>query len=201
MANAGQICCITKRFIVQNSIKDAYITALKEAVGTITVGDPADPQNMMGCLVNEQAAEEVISQVNDMVAQGATLVCGGTRDGAFVEPTIIECGKDLPAAKDLEIFGPVWTVIGFDTDEEAIEIANQSTYGLNGGVIAGSLEHGLRIAQHIESGTVVANGEGSFRTPNHAFGGYKHSGVGREGILDLMREFTQSKTIVVCGID
>ena len=201
MANAGQICCITKRFIVQNSIKDAYLEGLKKAVGGITVGNPADPANMMGCLVNERAAAEVVSQVEDMVSQGAVLVAGGKRDGAFVEPTIIDCPKDLPAARDLEIFGPVWTVIGFDTDEEAIEIANQSVYGLNGGVIAGSVEHGLKIAQHIESGTVVANGEGSFRDPRHPFGGYKHSGLGREGIPDLMREFTQRKTLVVRGID
>ena len=201
MANAGQICCITKRFIVQNSIKATYLDALKKAVAGITVGDPADPANMMGCLVNEHAAAEVVEQVEDMVARGATLVCGGTRRGAFVDPTIIDCGKDLPVAKDLEIFGPVWSVIGFDTDEEAIEIANQSIYGLNGGVIAGSVEHGLSIAQHIESGTVVANGEGSFRSPNHCFGGYKHSGLGREGIPDLMKEFTQRKTLVIRGIN
>lgn len=201
MANAGQICCITKRFIVQNSIKAAYLEGLKQAIGGITVGDPADPQNMMGCMVSERAAIEVEEQVRDMVAQGATLVCGGGREGAFMEPTVIDCSKDLPAAKDLEIFGPVWTVIGFDTDEEAIEIANQSIYGLNGGVIAGSVEHGLKIAQHIQSGTVVANGEGCWRTPNHAFGGYKHSGLGREGIPDLIKEFTQRKTLVIRGIN
>lgn len=151
--------------------------------------------------IEGEDAAEVVSQVEDMVSQGAVLVAGGKRRGAFVEPTVIDCPKDLPAAKDLEIFGPVWTVIGFDTDEEAIEIANQSVYGLNGGVIAGSVEHGLKIAQHIESGTVVANGEGSFRDPRHPFGGYKHSGLGREGIPDLMREFTQRKTLVVRGIN
>lgn len=200
MANAGQICCITKRFIVQNSIKKRYLEELAKAVQGIKIGDPADESTMMGCLVNSRAAAEVVSQVEEMVAQGAKLVCGGARSGAYVEPTVLDCGKDLPIAADLEVFGPVWAVIGFDTDEEAIEIANQSVYGLNGGVISGSLEHGMAIASRIESGTVVCNGEGSFRNPKHAFGGYKRSGVGREGIADLMKEFTQRKTLVVRGI-
>lgn len=200
MANAGQICCITKRFIVHNAIKDRYIQALAEAVGSIKVGDPADESSMMGCLVSERAAKEVISQVEETVAAGARLVCGGTREGAYVSPTVLDCTREMPIASDLEVFGPVWAVVGFDSDEEAIEIANQSVYGLNGGVIAGTLERGISIASRIESGTVVCNGEGSFRNPKHAFGGYKRSGVGREGIADLMREFTQRKTLVVRGI-
>lgn len=200
MANAGQICCITKRFIVHNSIKDEYLDALVKAVGQIKVGNPANEANMMGCLVNERAAKEVVSQIEETVTAGGKLLCGGTRDGAYVAPTVIDCTRDLPIASDLEVFGPVWAVIGFDTDDEAVEIANQSIFGLNGGVIAGTLERGIAIASRIESGTVVCNGEGSFRNPKHAFGGYKRSGVGREGIADLMKEFTQRKTLVVRGI-
>ena len=200
MANAGQICCITKRFIVHNSIKDAYLDALVKAAGGIKVGNPADESSMMGPLVNERAARECVSQVEQTVAEGGKLLCGGTAEGAFMAPTVIDCTKDLPIASDLEVFGPVWAVIGYDTDEEAIEIANQSIFGLNGGVIAGTLERGMAIASKIESGTVVCNGEGSFRNPKHAFGGYKRSGVGREGIADLMKEFTQRKTLVVRGI-
>ena len=201
MANAGQICCITKRFIVHNSIKEDYLDALVKAVGGIKVGNPADEFTMMGPLVNERAARECASQVEQTVAAGAKLLCGGTAEGAFMAPTVIDCTKDLPIASDLEVFGPVWAVIGYDTDKEAIEIANQSIFGLNGGVIAGTLERGMAIASKIESGTVVCNGEGSFRNPKHAFGGYKRSGVGREGIADLMKEFTQRKTLVVRGIE
>lgn len=200
MANAGQICCISKRFIVHNALKDRYVNALSEAVSKIKVGDPADESSMMGCLVSERAAEEVIAQVKTTVGEGAKLVCGGTREGAYVAPTVLDCTKDMAIASDLEVFGPVWAVIGFDSDDEAIAIANQSIYGLNGGVIAGTLERGISIASRIESGTVVCNGEGSYRNPKHPFGGYKRSGVGREGIADLMREFTQRKTLVVRGI-
>ena len=200
MANAGQICCITKRFIVHNSIKDAYIEGLKRSIEDIKVGNPADSDTMMGCLVSEKAAKEVIGQIEEMVALGAELVCGGSRHGAFVEPTILDCERDMPIAKDLEVFGPVWSVIGFDSDNEAVSIANQSVYGLNGGVISGSLERSMSIASRIESGTVVCNGEGSYRNPKHCFGGYKRSGVGREGISDLMNEFTQRKTLVIRNI-
>ena len=169
-------------------------------MGGIKVGNPADESSMMGPLVNECAARECVSQVEQTVAEGGKLLCGGTAEGAFMAPTVIDCTKDLSIASDLEVFGPVWAVIGYDTDEEAIEIANHSVFGLNGGVIAGTLERGMAIASKIESGTVVCNGEGSFRNPKHAFGGYKRSGVGREGIADLMKEFTQRKTLVVRGI-
>lgn len=200
MANAGQICCITKRFIVDNSIKDAYLGKLSTAVAAIKVGDPADPANEMGCLVSERAAKEVEEQVAHTIEQGATLICGGVRNGAFYAPTVLDVPADADAAADLEIFGPVWSVIGVDGDEEALRVANQSIFGLNGGVVAGTLEHGIAVASRIESGTVCANGEGSFRSPLHCFGGYKSSGIGREGIPDLIEEYSQRKTIVVRGL-
>lgn len=196
-AEAGQICCITKRFLVDNKVKDQYLEKLIRNLKGLKVGDPLDPNNGMGCLVSEKAAIEVEKQIQHTVDQGGKLLLGGKRNGAFVEPTVIDCTKDMDVAKDMEVFGPVWTVIGYDTEEEAIEIANQTSYGLNGGVIAGTVEHGLKLAAQIESGTVVANGEGSFRRDIHCFGGYKHSGVGRESISDLMEEYSQRKTIVI----
>ncbi len=173
VANAGQICCITKRFIVED--------------------------NDMGPLVSERAAKEVERAINLSVEQGAKIMCGGTRDGAFVTPCVLDCPSDADVAHDLEIFGPVWAVIGVDGDEEAIELANSSIFGLNGGVIASTLDRGIAIASRVESGTVVCNGEGSFRNPIHCFGGYKHSGIGREGIPDLLEEYSQRKTIVIRG--
>jgi acyl-CoA reductase-like NAD-dependent aldehyde dehydrogenase len=153
----------------------------------------------MSCLVSERAARTVEEQIAHTVAQGSRLVCGGERKGAMMQPTVLDCTKDMDIAKDMEVFGPVWAVIGFDSDE-AIEIANASVYGLNGGVIAGTLERGISLASRMQCGTVVANGEGSFRRDTHCFGGYKHSGVGREGIMDLMEEFSQRKTIVIRGV-
>lgn len=197
VANAGQICCITKRFIVDNSIKDEYLEKLTAAVSAVKVGNSMDESNDMGPLVSERAAKEVERAIGLSVEQGAKVMCGGERDGAFITPCVLDCPTDADVAHDLEIFGPVWAVIGVDGDEEAIELANSSVFGLNGGVIAGTLERGIRIASRVESGTVVCNGEGSFRNPIHCFGGYKHSGIGREGIPDLLNEYSQRKTLVI----
>lgn len=199
-ANAGQICCISKRFLVHNSIKQQYIEKLVENLKGVRLGDPLDPETQMSCMVSERAAKTVEEQIAHTVAQGARLVYGGERKGAMMQPTVLDCTKDMDIAKDMEVFGPVWAVIGFDSDDEAIEIANSSVYGLNGGVIAGTLERGITLASRMHCGTVVANGEGSFRRDTHCFGGYKHSGVGREGIMDLMEEFSQRKTIVIRGV-
>lgn len=198
--NNGQVCCTTKRFLVHNSIKDKYIEMLAGAVSSLKLGDPMDPENNMGPLVSESAAKGVEEQINHTIAQGAKLVCGGKRDGAFITPTVLDCTKDMDVAKDLEIFGPVWSVIGFDTEDEAVEIANQSTYGLNGGVIAGSLERGIALAKRMEAGTVVCNGASLWRRDTAPFGGYKSSGIGREGVLDLLKEYSQRKTLVINGL-
>lgn len=197
VANAGQICCITKRFIVDNAVKDEYLHKLMEAVSHIRVGNSMDEDNDMGPLVSERAAIEVERQIKHTIDQGAKLLCGGERADAFITPCVLDCPKDSDIAHDLEVFGPVWAVIGVDGDEEAIAVANASVFGLNGGVIAKTVERGMAIASQIESGTVVCNGEGSFRNPIHCFGGYKHSGIGREGIPDLLEEYSQRKTIVI----
>ena len=129
--NAGQTCCANKRFIVQNTIKAEFIKRLKAACENYKIGDPSKDDTAMGCLVSEKAAEQVIEQINYTINQGGKLICGGKRNKAFVDPTIIEVSKENDVAKDLEIFGPVFPVIGFDTFEEAVEISNQTkTYAV-----------------------------------------------------------------------
>ena len=198
--NNGQVCCTSKRFLVPNGRREEYIKALSEAVSSLKLGDPMDSANDMGPLVSEKAAKEVESQIKRTVEQGARLVCGGERNGAFITPAVLECTKDMDVAKDMEIFGPVWSVIGYDSEDEAIEIANQSSYGLNGGVVAGDLEHGIKLASRMQAGTVVCNGGSLWRRDTAPFGGYKSSGVGREGILDLLDEYSQRKTLVIKGV-
>lgn len=198
--NNGQVCCTTKRFLIPNSRKAQYLEMLAGAVGGFKLGDPTDPANDMGPLVSENAAIAVEQQIKHTVEQGAKLVCGGERRGAFITPTVLDCTKDMDVARDMEIFGPVWSVIGYDTEDEAVEIANQSCYGLNGGVIAGNLEHGISLASRVEAGTVVCNGASLWRRDTAPFGGYKSSGVGREGVLDLLQEYSQRKTLVIKGV-
>ena len=125
--NTGQVCCASKRFLIHNSVKKEYIKKLKERLSKIKRGMPSDPTVELGCLVSEQAAIRVEEQVNQTVAEGATIVMGGKRDGAFYDPTILDgVTKNMAVAKDLEIFGPVVSIIGFDDINEAIKIAKKN---------------------------------------------------------------------------
>ena len=124
-----------------------------EKIKTLKVGMPSDPTSDIGCLISEEAAIEVQNQVNKTVEAGARIVIGGRRNGAFYEPTILDgVTKDMEVAKDMEIFGPVISVIGFDTIEEAIEIANQSIYGLSAGIITRDMRKAIKVSEKVESG-------------------------------------------------
>lgn len=131
--NGGQVCCASKRFLIHNSRKQEFIERMKELISGLKVGNPMQEDTDMGPMININAAKRIEEQVNETISQGATLVCGGKREDAYYYPTILDnVTKDMDVAKDMEIFGPVISVIGFDTVEEAIEIANQSSYGLCG---------------------------------------------------------------------
>jgi len=200
--NAGQTCCAGKRILVQNSIKEVFTEKLIPAIEKIKVGNPLDWENDMGCLINEAAAIEIEGMVKKTIMQGAKCILGGNRyDGTFFPPTLlVDVTKDMDIADDLEVFGPVFPIIGFDSMEEAVEIANQSQYGLSGGVITRDLGKAMKVAAAMECGAVVINGSGNFRSPEMAFGGYKMSGMGREGVSCTLDEMTQVKTIVLKNV-
>ena len=200
--NAGQICIASKRFIVQNSIKDKFIKLLMEKLDNLNVGDPLDPKSDMGCLINEDAANNVKKQLELTIQQGAKCIYGGNIiNKTFFQPTILDgVTPEMDIAKDMEVFGPVFPIIGFDTEEEAIDIHNSTIYGLNGGIITNDINKAMRIADKLECGEVVLNGSGRYRHPDIAFGGYKMSGLGREGVSTTLEELTQIKTIVMKGI-
>ena len=195
--NAGQTCCANKRFIVQNSIKKEFIERLIEAAKNYKIGDPSDPETAMGCLVSVKAADAVMDEIQSVIDQGGKLLYGGKRNGAFVDPTIIEVTKENDVAKDLEIFGPVFPIIGFDTFEEAVEIANQTSYGLASAVMTNDINKAMKFATAVQAGTCVINGSGNYRSVHQPFGGYKHSGIGREGTSHTLYEVTQEKTIAI----
>ena len=199
--NTGQVCCASKRFLVQNSIKDEYIRKMVDKIKTLKVGMPSDDASDIGCLISEEAAIEVEKQVNKTVESGAHIVIGGKRNGAFYEPTIIDgITKDMDVAIDMEIFGPVISVIGFDTIEEAIEIANQSIYGLSAGIITKDMNKAIKVSEKVESGGFVINGASFFRSFEQPFGGWKYSGIGNEGIMTTLREMSRTKTIILKNI-
>lgn len=199
--NGGQVCCASKRFLVHNSRRAEFVQRAKELAESIKVGDPMKDTTEMGPMINVNAAKRIEEQVNQTVAAGATLVCGGKRDNAYYMPTVLDnVTRDMEVAKDMEIFGPVISVIGFDTVEEAIEIANQSSYGLCGSVITRDYSLGMKIADKLECGGAVVNGASFYRSFEMPFGGWKYSGIGNEGVATTLQEMSRLKTIVLKNI-
>ena len=201
MYNTGQVCCASKRFLIHNSLVDEYTEKLINRIKQIKTGDPADDATEIGCLISERAAIRVEQQVALTVDQGGRIVLGGKRSGAFYEPTVIaDVPKTADVAKDMEIFGPVVPIIGFDTNEEAVAIANASMFGLCGCVFSRDAKTAWNIARQLECGGAVINGASFFRSFEMPFGGYKYSGVGTEGVLSTFDEVTRVKTIVLKNI-
>lgn len=199
--NTGQVCCASKRFLIQNSVKDEYIAKMIAKIKMLKVGYPSEEDTDIGCLISEEAAIEVENQVNATIEQGAKIIYGGRRNGAFFEPTIIDgITKDMDVAKDMEIFGPVISIIGFDTIEEAVEIANQSIYGLSGSIITKDINKAIKVSEMMECGGFVINGASFFRSFEQPFGGWKYSGIGNEGIMTTLREMSRTKTVILKNV-
>ncbi len=198
---SGQICSVGKRFIVHKSIHDQFVKTLVAKLGTVKVGDPMDLDTQMGTLISEKAAKRVEDQVNLTIKQGATLVLGNKRDGAFYGPTVLDkVDRTMDIVHDMEVFGPVFPIITFDTMEEAVEIANDTKYGLGAGIITNDLSLGMKVALQLESGNVVVNGQTFYRNLLTPFGGAKESGVGREGQTATLLAMTEIKNIVFKNI-
>ena len=201
MYNTGQVCCASKRFIVHNSIKDEFAKLIVDKIQAQKFGDPAAEDTQIACLISEKAAIKTEEQVNKTVEQGGKVLIGGTRNGVFYEPTVI---TDVPStaevAIDMEIFAPVVPLIGFDSDEEAIEIANSSIFGLSSCVFSQDFKRAYNIAAKMEAGGAVINGASFFRAFEMPFGGWKFSGIGTEGVMSTFEEMTQIKNIVLKNI-
>lgn len=201
MYNCGQVCCASKRFLVHRSLVDEFTKKTIDIIKKLKFGDPADETTQIACLISEAAAVKIEKQVNLTVEQGGKILLGGKRSGAFYDPTVIgNVPKTADVAKDMEIFGPVVPIIAFDTPEEAVEIANQSRYGLCGCVFSRDFKRAYNIAGQLECGGVVINGASFYRSFEMPFGGYKYSGIGREGVMSTFDEVTQTKSIVLKNI-
>ena len=201
MYNTGQVCCASKRFLVHRSRVEEFTAKAIEKIKKINRADPSTDEAEMGCLISEKAAVKVEEQVNKTVEQGGKILLGGKRNGAFYDPTVIgDVPKDADVAIDMEIFGPVVPIIAFDTEEEAVEIANRSVFGLCGCVFTKDMKRAARIANALECGGAVINGASFFRSFEMPFGGYKHSGIGTEGVFSTFDEMTHTKSIVLKNV-
>jgi succinate-semialdehyde dehydrogenase/glutarate-semialdehyde dehydrogenase len=201
MYNTGQVCCASKRFIIQRNRVAEFTEKAIARISGLKQGQPSDESTQIGCLISEKAAIEVEAQIKLTVEQGGRVVLGGTRDGAFIKPTVIaDVPKTADVASDMEIFGPVVPIITFDTVEEAIEIANSSKFGLCGCVFTENMKTALKVCNALECGGTVINGASFFRSFEMPFGGYKYSGIGTEGVMSTFDEITRTKTIVLKNI-
>jgi succinate-semialdehyde dehydrogenase/glutarate-semialdehyde dehydrogenase len=193
----GQSCVSAKRMIVLSDIYYEFVDRLRQRFEALTPGDPLDPATTLGPLSSEGAAENLVSQIRDTVAQGATLVTGGRRidrPGAFVEPTILTDVRPGMRAYHEELFGPAAVVYQVANDDEAVSLANDNPYGLGGVVMCRDLDRARRVAERLDTGMVWINHPTSSR-PELPFGGIKCSGYGRE-LSDLgIKEFVNRKLI------
>ncbi|NUU04671.1 NAD-dependent succinate-semialdehyde dehydrogenase [Herbaspirillum robiniae] len=197
MRNGGEACTAANRFYVQRGVAAEFSRRLAERIAALVVDDGIKPGTQCGPLVNKAAVEKVASLVDDAVAKGAKVLTGGNapgRVGYFFQPTVL---TDVSPDADLlgeEIFGPVAPIVVFDTEEQAIELANATEYGLVAYIYTSDLARGLRVSEMVESGMIALN-RGLVSDPAAPFGGVKQSGLGREGAHHGLLEFTEAKYI------
>jgi acyl-CoA reductase-like NAD-dependent aldehyde dehydrogenase len=198
--HAGQACAALTRTLVHRSRHDELVEKVTEGLSKIKIGDPADPDTTMGPVITEAQRGKVEALIASGVEQGAKIAFGGARPagvdkGYFVEPTLfVDVDNSMDIAQK-EFFGPVGVIIPFDDDDHAVRLANDSDFGLSGGVFSADTVRALKIAKRIRTGTVSINGWGGGVTPHLAFGGYKQSGLGREWGENGLDEFLQTKNI------
>ncbi|MFA1236761.1 NAD-dependent succinate-semialdehyde dehydrogenase [Serratia odorifera] len=197
--NAGQVCTAAKRFIVHQQVAEAFLQKLTARFRAVTLGDPLDEATTLGPLSSTSALDGLIAQVKNAVDHGATLHYGGEapqHDGNFFQPTILtNISRENPAYFE-EFFGPVAQVYVVQDDDHAVQLANDSHYGLGGAIFSGDIERAKRLASRIETGMVYINSL-TDTAPELPFGGVKRSGFGRE-LSDLgIKEFVNQKLVVV----
>ena len=203
-ANQGQICLCTSRIYIERSIYPAFRDAFVEQAQALTPSDPSLDSTQMGAIVSRPHMEKILSYIELAKLEGASILTGGSsltlngrcQDGYFISPTVIE-GLDSEArCNQEEIFGPVVTLQAFDSEEEALSLANDSQYGLASTIWTQNISRAHRLAEEINTGIVWVNTwlERDLRTP---FGGMKSSGVGREGGEEAMRFFTEAKNVCI----
>jgi acyl-CoA reductase-like NAD-dependent aldehyde dehydrogenase len=196
-SNSGQSCISVQRIYVHESVVAPFLEHLKEEVSKLKIGNPLSPDTDVGCLVDEGAALRVMDWIEEAKERGAELVLGGTRSGATVKPTILFAPPRDAKVVCEEVFGPVVSVIPYQTIEEAIEEANRSPYGLQAGLFTNRIDMAYRVAKQLETGGVIINGTSNFRLDHWPYGGIKNSGIGREGPRYAIQEMTETKMIVM----
>jgi len=195
----GQSCVAGSRVFIQSSIREEFLAKLVERAGQIQIGDPLADDTQVGPLATKEQLDHISESVKDAVNEGATLLHGGKRPegfeaGWYYTPTILDCPNQQVRTVREEMFGPVLSALSFDTEAEAVALANDSRFGLGSGVFTNNIARALRVSDAIRSGIVWVN---TYRviSPIAPFGGFKNSGPGRESGIDSIYDYTRTKTV------
>ena len=198
---SGQSCIGVQRILVHSSIYESFRDKLVGKVKSLIIGDPKDEATFIGPVISEKDAQRLESWVSEAADKGATVLCGGARDGVMMEPTLVE---DAPADCKLsveEAFGPVATITRFDDFDAALAEINNSKFGLQAGIFTRDLYKAHKAWEELDVGGVVIGDVPSFRVDNMPYGGVKDSGLGREGIRFAMEDMSEIRNLVIRNKD
>lgn len=193
---SGQICIHAQRFFVHRSLFDAFVTAMKQGVEKLVIGNPADPATEMSVMIDEPNAVRVETWVEEALAAGAQAVCGGSREGSYYPPTILTNTRPEMLVCAEEVFGPVITIEPYDVFEEALHAINNTRFGLQAGVFSNDAQEINTAFEKLEVGGVIVNDVPTFRVDHMPYGGVKDSGQGREGVRYAMLDMLEPRILV-----
>ncbi|MGM0876703.1 MAG: aldehyde dehydrogenase family protein [Bacillota bacterium] len=196
-SNSGQSCISVQRVYVHKAVVSKFTALLKQEVLKLKVGDPLLSDSDVGCLVDENAANRVMAWIDESVNLGAEIICGGKQHGATVEPTVLLNPPKESKVVCQEVFGPIVSIIPYETIDEAIAETNDSSFGLQAGLFTNQMDLAYKVAHSLEVGGVVINGTSNFRLDHWPYGGVKDSGIGREGPRFAIEDMTETKMIVL----
>lgn len=199
--NQGQVCCAGSRLFVQEGIYDAYVERLVHAFNNVKIGNPLDPETQMGAQIDQRQLKKIISYVEGAKADGLKILAGGAAveglgNGAFMQPTLIEANSNTPTICQEEVFGPVLVIQKFKTEDEVIQLANDSNYGLGGAVFSQNINRAFKVANNVRTGRMWVNTYNQLPA-GAPFGGYKESGIGRETHKMMLDAYSQTKNIFI----
>ncbi len=194
----GQICMSTERFVVDETVADAFVSKFAERIGQLEVGNPtSSPACVVGPMISQGSVQRINQLLDDAIGKGAKIVAGGLAENALMGPTLVDHVRRDMAIYDEETFGPVTTVVRVKGAEQALEVANDTAYGLSSSIFSADVTRALELASRLDAGCVHINGATVQNEAQAPYGGMKHSGYGRFDGSAVIEEFTEVKWVTI----